>query len=402
MVNKKKWVLILLLLLVICVFGTFGLTPGARLSTYFLLFLSTVGHFLFFRYRKVISKKIKYWYWIGLFLMFISIVTTHIYYGQSLVSGFVANVDFYNIGSIILFVYLFQKYNITFPDLFGILTKSGWVVLVIIAFMAITDFAFINESELTGKIVVVSAGKVSKGFINFIAIYWFSLFLFKSNYKYLFYSLLFFSANHFLEIQRFSFLITLFVMGVGLFKYRNLKSRFKLIVPALFSIIFLGIFLFNSDDGTAVLDRFYEASKIVTGNADIISDSSTSIRIFQTEFALERFKINPFFGNGLARASEVAKVIGEDVYFYVSDIGLFGVLYAFGLFGIYVFLKQIKVLWQHLFVKRSNQFYTCVVLALLLLMVSTLLTGSSILGYTTFFLYVCMLQLSSSLIQRIN
>ena len=38
----------------------------------------------------------------------------------------------------------------------------------------------------------------------------------------------------------FSFLITLFVMGVGLFKYRNLKSRFKLIVPALFSIIFLG------------------------------------------------------------------------------------------------------------------------------------------------------------------
>lgn len=402
MVNKKKWVLLILVLLIICVFGFFSLTPLARLSIYFLLVLSTIGHFLFFRYRKFISKKVKFWYWIGLFMMFISMLTAHIYYGQSLASGFVANIRYYNIGSVILFVYLFQKYRITFSDLFNILTKAGWVVLVIIAFMAITDFAFINESELTGKVVVVDARKVSKGFINFIAIYWFSSFLLKSNYKYLFYSLLFFSANHFLEIQRFIFLVTLLVMGFGILKTRNTNVKLKFAVPFVFIVLFTGIFLISSKVGASIIDRFYEASKIVTGNEDIISDSSTAVRISESEFALERFKRHPFFGNGLPRASEVDKVIGEGVYFYISDIGLFGVLYAFGLFGIYVFIKQIKVLWQHFIFKRSNQFHTCFVLALLLLMVYTLLTGSSILGYTTFFLYACMLQLSASLKQRIK
>lgn len=402
MVNKKKWVLLILVLLIICVFGFFSLTPLARLSIYFLLVLSTIGHFLFFRYRKFISKKVKFWYWIGLFMMFISMLTAHIYYGQSLASGFVANIRYYNIGSVILFVYLFQKYRITFSDLFNILTKAGWAVLVIIAFMAITDFAFINESELTGKVVVVDAQKVNKGFINFVAIYWFSLFLFKSNYKYLFYSLLFFSANHFLEIQRFIFLVTLLVIGFGILKTRNTNVKLKFAVPLVFIVLFTGIFLISSKVGESIVDRFYEASKIVTGNEDIISDSSTAVRISETEFALERFKLHPLFGNGLPRASEVDKVIGEGVYFYISDIGLFGVLYAFGLFGIYVFIKQIKVLWQHFIVKRSNQFHTCIVLALLLLMVFTLLTGSSILGYTTFFLYACMLQLSASLKQRIK
>ena len=163
----------------------------------------------------------------------ISACICYLYYGQSLVSGFVANVNFYNVGSVTLFVYLFKKNNISYPNLFSLLTKVGWVLLGLTAItpitpiMAITNFVFINESELTGKIVELTACKVSKIFINFIAIYWFSKYLFK--YKYLMYSLLFFAANHFMEIQRFALVVTFLVIGIGVLKKSKTKASIKFI-----------------------------------------------------------------------------------------------------------------------------------------------------------------------------
>ncbi|NJB72642.1 hypothetical protein GGR42_003133 [Saonia flava] len=260
--------------------------------------------------------------------------------------------------------------------------------------MAITGFEFINESELTGKVIIVNVEIVSKNLINFIAIFWLAKFLQLTSYKYLLYSLLFFSANHYGEIQRFVLLVTMLIMGVGLFKYGSKKVNLKFIIPGIFTLFFIGVFLFNTSGGESILERFYEASKIFTNREDNINDISTSIRISETEFAIERFKLHPLFGNGYARASEVDKIYGEDTYFHVSDIGLFGILYVFGIIGIIVIMGQLNLLIHFLKLRLKNYYQFTFVLSLFFMMVFTLLTGSSINGFSTFFFYISLMRLT--------
>jgi|TARA_B110000908_G_scaffold172741_1_gene242604 hypothetical protein len=375
-------------------FNVFKLTPLSRIATYLLVVLSTIGHFIFILKPKMFSKSIKFWYYIGIVTMLISMTTGYLYYSQSFFAGFVANSNFYNVGSVILCVYLFLKNDISLSRLFSLLIKVSWVNLGLIAFMAITNFAFINESELTGNIVVVHAGKISKNLTNLIAIYWLSLYLFKSNYKYLLFSLLFFAANHFYDLQRVIFLVTLLVIGIGILKMRKFKAARKVVIPALFSIVFVIIFLFNSIQGATIFNKFTEASKVFTEDSDSIDDSSAAVRVYEVGIALNKFKQHPLFGNGYYRASDAEKIMGKDVRFYISDIGFFGILFTLGIFGIFLFFKQLKFVWMQLKIKQINQFQLCLVLSLSFLMISSLLTGKSINVYPYFFLLFTLLQLS--------
>jgi hypothetical protein len=383
-------------------FNVFKLIPLSRIATYLLVVLSTIGHFIFILKPKMFSKSIKFWYYIGIVTMLISMTTGYLYYSQSFFAGFVANSNFYNVGSVILCVYLFLKNDISLSRLFSLLIKVSWVNLGLIAFMAITNFAFINESELTGNIVVVHAGKISKNLTNLIAIYWLSLYLFKSNYKYLLFSLLFFAANHFYDLQRVIFLVTLLVIGIGILKMRKFKAARKVVIPALFSIVFVSIFLFNSIQGATIFKKFIEASKVFTEDSNSIDDSSAAIRVYEVGIALNKFKQHPLFGNGYFRASDAEKVIGKDVHFYISDIGIFGILFSLGIFGVVLFLKQIKLVWKLLMSKQNNQYQFIMVLALIFLLSQSLVTGSSINHYDYFFLLIAMLQLSTHSITRIN
>ncbi|WP_422081503.1 O-antigen ligase family protein [Ulvibacterium sp.] len=397
MINKKKWVFFVLIILTILILDVFNLTPLARLVSYTLVGLSTIGHYFFITDLKIFPKRLRFWYLVAILLMLTSIFTCYIHYGQSLVSGFVANVKFYHTGSVILFVYFFRKYKLSPPKYISIIIKLGWILLILLALMVITNFEFINESELTGKIVSIHAGKVDKTLINLIAIFWFSKFLYKSNYEYLLYSLLFFAGNHFYEIQRFNLLTILLIIGVGFIKNKNSKSKIKVIMPAIFAIVLTAIFLFNTTEGDSLINRFYEAAKIVTEeDASNINDPSTAIRIFEMDFALERFKEHPFFGNGFFRASEKDNVIGAGIYFYPLDIGLYGVLYSFGILGMIIFLLQLKLIWKYLKIKRLNQYGFFVLLGLLFFVAYSVLTGYMINNYKSFYFLVCLFELFNS------
>jgi len=395
MIKTKKWILAILLVITLVMLNVFNLTPATSIVTILLLGFSTTGHLLVLKEPKLFSKEVKFWYYIGLGLILTSICTCYLYYGQSFVSGFVANFNFYKVGCVMLFVYLFKKNNISITNLFSLLTKIGWVLLALMAIMAITNFYFINESELTGKIVEVTVGKISKTFINFIAIYWFSKYLFQSKYKFLVYALMFFSANHFLEIQRFSLIVSFLIIGIGIFKRRESKATLKFIFPAFFALSFIGIFLFNSTEGSSIINRFSDAIKVFTEDANDINDASASIRIFETEFALDKFKQHPLFGNGYYRASEVEKVIGGGIHFFPSDIGLFGILYTLGSLGIVVFFMQLKLVWVNFKMKHVNLYNFSIVLFLIFIMLSSLITGKSINHFHLFFFFVCMLQLTN-------
>ena len=402
MIKKKKIILFLLIIISIVIFDVFRLTPFAKLVSYSSLILSTIGHFIFFLKPQFFPKTFKFWYNLGLLTMIISITTCQLYYGQSLVSGFVANINFYNIGLVSLFWHLFIKYKIFVDKLFYLLSKTGWISLISISFIVVTGYVYINESELTGKIIEIHGGKLSKDLVNFIALYFFSIFIYKNKTKYLFLTILFFAINHIYEVQRFSLVVSIAVIFFGFFRSKNKRANLKLILLGFISLPIIYFYISNSTVGNNFKDRFTEAFKIFSEEDEKnVDDPSVAVRFLEAQYALEKYIARPYFGNGLYRASESKKVIG-DRHFYVSDIGLFGVLYSFGIFGILIYLLQLKFLLKIIKLKNLNNFQYTIMLAFFNLMLYSLLTGQSIFFYKNFMFFICLFYLSSSIYPKKN
>ena len=384
------------------IFDVFKYTPLDRLVNYLFIGLSTMGHFIFLVKYKMFSKSIRNWYYIGIIAMIISMVSSTVIYGQSLISGIIANSHFFNIGSIILFLYVFLKRDILFSNVAPTLNTIAWIFASLILLMVIVDFEFINESKLTGKVLIINAAKISKNLTNFFGIYWLSVFFYKNHYKYLLYSIWFFAVNHFYEIQRFAFLVVLIVIGIGVLKMRKTKASKKFILPLFFSFILVGFFITFSSTGKTIFERFVQASKIISQSGDSIDDFSTAIRISEIDLALDKFVQHPLFGNGFYRGSEAYKVIGQDVHFYLSDVGVFGILFSLGIFGFFLFLKQLKFVFTLTKFHKYTHYQFCFSLALIFIMLNSILTGLSINYYFYFFFIVVMSQLHTHSIKNVK
>ena len=325
--------------------------------------------------------------------MIISMVSATLIYDQSLFSGIVANSHFFNIGSIILFLYLLLKHNVAISNVISSLNIIAWISASLITLMVIMDFEFVKQSELTGEVLNVHAGKISKNLTNFFGIFWLSVFLFKANYKYLLYSILFFAVNHLYDIQRFILLVVIIVSIIAVLKMRKAKTL-KVILPVIFSFFIFFFYFSYSPTGAIIFQKFVEASKIITLNSDSIDDSSTAIRIFEIDLALNKFVQHPLFGNGFYRASEAYKVIGKNVHFYLSDIGIFGILYSLGIFGVFLYFKQLKLAFTLIRIDQNTQFQLRISLVLIFLVLYSILTGFSINYYFYFFYILALSDLS--------
>ena len=330
--------------------------------------------------------------------MFLSILMQNIINGQSFVSGFVANFRFYNIGALALIFYWFIKYKISVRHLIRGLIMAGWINLLVIVLMYVTEYSFINESELTGIVVVTHAGIMKKSLIDLVAIIYLTYFFNRNKYKYLILAILFFSIHHIYELQRFALLTQIFLFYIAFRKIYNFKAKLKFFVPALLAIFLINFFLFDSEAGKNTLDR-YNASFMVLSENTEIKDSSTQARILQVGVALEFFKNSPFFGNGIFRSSEKGNIFGDE-YFHLSDIGIFGLLYVFGILGLLILFFQYKFLYQSMVYINLNIWSGIGVLSLLYLLINSLLSAKSILSFS-FFLF-CVLLIEFSKLERKN
>jgi hypothetical protein len=91
----------------------------------------------------------------------------------------------------------------------------------------------------------------------------------------------------------------------------------------------------------------------VTGSAT--GDPSANARLFETLAALPYIQAHPILGNGVVShqwqgGSEMA--VGE--YFFASDIGIFGIVFSFGILGVLLYAFQYRIAW--LAVKRLPAF----------------------------------------------
>lgn len=321
-----------------------------------------------------------------------SIVMQFIINGQSLVSGFVANFRLYNIGALALICYWLVKYKISMQHLVKGLITAGWINLSIIILIYVTDFTFTSASELTGEIHYTHAGILKKTLIDLVAIIYLVFYFHNNKYKYLILAIFFFSVHHLYDLQRFALLMQIFIIFIAFMKTHNFRAKKSFLIPALIIIFSCTIFLFNSQPGQNTINRFSQSFMIFSDDSKI-TDTSTQARILEAVIALEHFNKSPYFGNGLYRESEKEAIFGDD-YFYLSDIGLFGVLYTFGILGLLVIIFQYKFLYKSMDYINLNIWSGVGVLSMLYLLLNTLLTGKSILSFSFFLFCVLFIEFS--------
>lgn len=396
MIKKTKIIVPFIVILSAMLLGVFKSTPLVKFTTYSFLIISIFGHITIFRHYKYYPIQIRFWYKVGLLLMFVSIILQYSINRQSLISGFVANFRFFNIGVVVYIYYLVIKYKISLKRFFYGLIIAGWVNLIIIGIFALTGFSLVITSEITGVMTDLHTGKLGKLLVNLVAIIYLIQYSNKGNYKQLIFSILFFSSHHWHDVQRFAFLIQILTIIFAIKKSINLRIRIKTLLPVLFFGSFVILGLFNSKYGQSVFNKFSQAFLVLQDdNQNKITDMSTAARLREADIALEYFYKSPVFGNGLFRSSEKMNIFGN-THFYLSDVGVFGVLYSFGVLGILVLLFQYKYLFENRNMGHISPWLKISIFFLLFIQLESIITGKSILMFSVFMFCVLMLELSKT------
>jgi hypothetical protein len=146
-----------------------------------------------------------------------------------------------------------------------------------------------------------------------------------------------------------STILTFYILG-----YSQTNNRLKYYGNALamtsFSILCVYVVAPNIIDLLRVakfLDIFYFGTDITA-----VSDDSLLARFDEISFALSQTSKTLFFGNGALRSQHFNGLF-KDVYFYVSDIGIFGIFFTSGVTGILIWIRQLK--WVRNKLRESGQ-----------------------------------------------
>ena len=117
---------------------------------------------------------------------------------------------------------------------------------------------------------------------------------------------------------------------------------------ALFLAAVLGVlYIWDSESLSARYGKFSDAFQVVFTGAEV-EDPSAASRGLQVLKALPEIADHPIFGNGIVsnqwqrdQDNTLTDFYPKD-YFFASDIGLIGVLYVYGVFGIVLFAWQYR------------------------------------------------------------
>lgn len=386
MLSKSKIAIFFIFLVFIFHLEVFALTPFSIVETVLNTVFLIMGFTYLLIYPKYFDKGFKKWLYAFLGLMLVSIVTSHQYLGQNILSGIIGNIAILKLGSVIFAYYLMRRYRIATVKLVAIVKNMGWVLFVFYLWMFIGNIHFTFTSVFTGSTVQMGVGKLDNSFINFSSILYLGSFFYRGKTKYLVFSLILFSSNMLEDFQRFASIAYIITLASGIFFSKNKRTILKF-VPYTLLIILMSLFLFSySDYGVKIQDKFESAFTIFEFDAGASNDSSVNVRVLEAEYALKEFSKHPVLGNGKLREENISKTVG-DLHFYLSDIGLVGVLYVFGLLGILVYLFQVG---QFTKMRIFSDPSMGLKLYMIFILFFTLLTGATIYKPGAFFIILML------------
>lgn len=385
MLSKSKIATYVVFLVFLLHFRVLYLTPLSIIDRVLNPLLAVIGFMYLFTFPRLFDTRFKNWIYVFLGLMIVSILTSYIYLGQDIFSGIIGSMAFLELGSVVFAYYLMKSYRIRSFRIIALLKQFGWLLFGIYLVLFLLDVRFTFVSPFTGSSVNMTTQKLSTDLINFCSILYMGSFFYRGKSKYLLFSLVLFSANMFGDFQRFMFLTYMVTLVSGIFIFKN-KSVVLQFVPYTLVVCFLGLFLFSySDYGSALQKKIESGFTILQFDENASDEASVNVRVTQSEYALHEFYKHPILGNGNPRSSGMDEITEE--HFFLSDIGLIGILYAFGLLGLVIYFFQLR--WTKL-IAIFNERTVGLKLFMIFILFSSVLTGYSIFHPGTFFILLLL------------
>lgn len=375
MIKKTHIVLLIIVIAFVLAFDALALTSVAKYAKYFSMALSAVGFGIFGFYFRKFPKIIRQFGVLFTLLLVISIISANLIHNQSYFSGIIASSSITIVGSSFLIYYLLIKYSISLETAKRSILTASWVFLVLFAFLYAIHIQFPSSSGEN----IFGFQSLRKGIINLGAIIYLTQFFKRNHFKYIVFAILLFSVNHWADFQRYILFVFIMCLGALLFNYRNRTVGLKVMAIVIFIVPVVATVFSTTEFGQEFTKKINNVFELFEEDSENYTDSSIAIRVTQSVFAIKNIAKYPLTGVGRIRSSEKDKVT-DTKYFHVSDIGLIGILYSYGLFGFLIFLKQCQYLWKALargaLIRESiNAEFK---IFLLFLIIHTILTGRSL------------------------
>lgn len=327
------------LIFIVCYFGVLDSTPLKVLSDLTKVILSLIGGMLFIQRYKHIDFAIKIYVFAFIFLGVVSIFSAKSVLKQSFSDGIIANFDlFASIG--IFYYYRKASKNILIITSFEMIVKKVmWINIVVLLIFSIFDLSYNVIFPFTGNAFQLNAARVPRSLVEFGIFYYFYQYVKKGNIKLLMNCLLFVIAFHLHDIQRAVLLATLLTFLLVITNNTKSRSSYILSYIAIVLLTVALVWTLFSPSLDKYTSDFSEAFKIMNFDPGQITEASVRVRIYEIQYAVEQFLKRPFLGNGVPRASEKEALLHKQ-YFFIGDVGIIGIIFAYGIFGAIVYLVQ--------------------------------------------------------------
>jgi hypothetical protein len=180
------------------------------------------------------------------------------------------------------------------------------------------------------------------------------------------------------DFQRYVFICYLLtVFSAIIFSGKTLLKIRMVPIIGLSFFVLLVIFSYSSI-GDSISQKFSDVLTIFDSSAKT-DDHSVNARVSEADFAMLGFYSHPIVGNGIFRSSNRENILGDN-YFYLSDVGLLGLLYAFGILGPLVYFRQFFSFFRFM----RNGYRSPALYYLFFILIFSILTGLSVLQPTIF------------------
>ena len=383
----------LTLIYIISIFNVFYLTPLSIFADLFIQFFSILGIFTIVKYKYYNQDKIKYIILIITILIISSFLSSVYYLKQDSFSALIATQHLFKGFSVFYFIQNFKSNKIDLKFVFKNLIKLVWLFTIFLTFASLTKFAFTFTSPISGNKILITANKYAINILYFGEMYFLAKYFKTGKFLNLFYLGLIFTSTQLYDIQRGDIIFMFAILTICLFLYRKSFSAIKIYLIAPIFLVLVIISFNNSETGNKITNKFTQMMMAFNSEeSGKIDDASIFVRLREIEFAVSGFLENPISGKGLIRSSKQKDLIG-DIYFYPADIGIYGILYTFGLIGIVVYAYYIIWVVKIKFLQLNMIFSGFYIYSIYTLMY-TIKDGFIMLSPTQFIFCIMLIKLS--------
>jgi hypothetical protein len=383
----------LIILYIVSIFNVFYLTPVSIFADVYIQAFSLLGIFTIFSHRYYKQKSTRYLIFSLIVLIISSVFSSILFLNQDGISALIATQNLFKGFSVFYFVQNIKSNKIDLTLVLKSLIRIVWFFTIFLTFASLTKFVFTFISPVSGNQLQITADKYSKDLLYLGEMYFLAKYFKTGKFINIIYLGLIFTSTQLYDIQRGDFIFMIAILIICLFLYRKYFSSFKIYLIAPIFIVLLINSFNNSEIKSNITNKFGQMLMVFNAEeSGKIDDASIFVRLKEIDFAVNGFMESPISGKGLIRSSKQKDLIG-DVYFYTGDIGIYGILFTFGIIGMvilsYYVIWAIKIKYRQLNIVFSG-FYIYTIYILLY----TLKDGFIMFNITQFIFCVLITKLS--------